>query len=587
MFKLFKNFTKRELAMIVLCVVFVVVQVWLDLKLPDYMSDITRLVETDGSVMSDVLTAGGKMLICALGSLASSLIVGFMASIIASRLSMRLRSKLYDKVQSFSMEEIGRFSTASLITRSTNDITQIQMIMAMGLQVMVKAPIMAVMAIWKIQDKGCFEWSMLTGGSVLVLIISIGMIMMFAVPRFKKIQGLTDNLNRVTREYLSGLRVVRAYNAENYQEDKFEKANEELTNNNRTAHYAMQFMAPMMTLVMNGMALGIYWIGAYLIDKSDFADKINVFSNMVVFSSYSMQVIAAFLMMTMIFIMLPRAQVSAKRINEVLDTQATIKDGTIENTSGEVKGKIEFRNVNFRYPDAADDVLHDISFTANSGETIAFIGSTGCGKSTIVNLVARLYDVTSGSILIDDVDVRELKQKTLYDKIGYVPQRAVLFSGNIRSNVSYGDNGGQAVLDDDVNRAISIAQSTEFVSSLEKGLDGEVAAGGQNFSGGQKQRLAIARAICRKPELYIFDDSFSALDYKTDKALRTALRRETAGVTSLIVAQRIGTIMDADKIIVIEEGKIVGMGKHDQLMKNCEVYREIAYSQLSQEELEA
>ena len=484
------------------------------------------------------------------------------------------------------MEEISNFSTDSLITRSTNDITQIEMIVAMGLQLIVKAPIMAVMAIVKIQDKGTWQWSALTACAVVLLVSTILVIMLYAVPKFKRIQGLTDNLNRVSRENLTGLRVVRAYNAEAYQEEKFDKANEELTETHLKAQRAMQVMNPMMSLVMNGITLGIYWIGAYLIDAAGALDKLPLFSNMVVFSSYAMQVIMAFTMLTMIFIMLPRAAVSAKRIEEVLGTKPAILDGS---ASGEtaLRGEVEFRHVSFRYPDADEYVLHDISFTAHKGETVAFIGATGSGKSTIVNLVARFYDATEGEVLVDGVNVKDYRLHDLYNKLGYVPQRAVLFSGTVKSNVAFGENGKPPAEDEEIQAAVRTAQSADFVEKLEGGYDGAVAQGGANFSGGQKQRLSIARAICRRPEIYIFDDSFSALDYKTDRILRSALKKETAGVTSLIVAQRIGTIKDADRIVVVDEGRAVGIGTHDELMASCEVYREIALSQLSKEELGA
>ena len=516
-----------------------------------------------------------------------SAIVGFFAAQIAANLSKRLRRELFEKVESFSMEEIGGFSTDSLITRSTNDITQIQMIVAMGLQMIVKAPIMAVMAIIKIQNKGTWQWSMLTACAVIILIATILFIMIYALPKFKRIQGLTDNLNRVTRENLTGLRVVRAYNAEGYQEEKFEKANEELTGTNLKAQRAMQVMSPMMSLVMNGITLGIYWIGAYLIDAADMLDKLPLFSNMVVFSSYAMQVIMAFMMLTMIFVMLPRASVSAKRINEVLETKPSILDGTSDGSETGLCGEVEFRNVSFKYPDADEYVLHNISFTAHKGETVAFIGATGSGKSTIVNLVARFYDATEGEVLVDGVNVKDYKLSELYNKLGYVPQKAVLFSGTVASNVAFGDNGKAPANEEQIAAAVKTAQSTDFVENLEDTYNGAVAQGGANFSGGQKQRLSIARAICRKPEIYIFDDSFSALDYKTDRTLRSALRKETSGVTSLIVAQRIGTIKDADRIIVIDDGRAVGIGTHDELLASCDVYREIALSQLSKEELGA
>lgn len=586
MIRIFRHLRTKEWCFVILSVLFIVAQVWLDLRLPEYMTEITELVQTEGSAMADIYSAGGKMLLCALGSLVTSIIVGFFAAQVAANLSKRLRREIFEKVESFSMEEISNFSTDSLITRSTNDITQIEMIVAMGLQLIVKAPIMAVMAIVKIQDKGTWQWSALTACAVVLLVSTILVIMLYAVPKFKRIQGLTDNLNRVSRENLTGLRVVRAYNAEAYQEEKFDKANEELTETHLKAQRAMQVMNPMMSLVMNGITLGIYWIGAYLIDAAGALDKLPLFSNMVVFSSYAMQVIMAFTMLTMIFIMLPRAAVSAKRIEEVLGTKPAILDGS---ASGEtaLRGEVEFRHVSFRYPDADEYVLHDISFTAHKGETVAFIGATGSGKSTIVNLVARFYDATEGEVLVDGVNVKDYRLHDLYNKLGYVPQRAVLFSGTVKSNVAFGENGKPPAEDEEIQAAVRTAQSADFVEKLEGGYDGAVAQGGANFSGGQKQRLSIARAICRRPEIYIFDDSFSALDYKTDRVLRSALKKETAGVTSLIVAQRIGTIKDADRIVVVDEGRAVGIGTHDELMASCEVYREIALSQLSKEELDA
>lgn len=586
MIRIFRHLRTKEWCFVILSVLFIVAQVWLDLRLPEYMTEITELVQTEGSAMADIYSAGGKMLLCALGSLVTSIIVGFFAAQVAANLSKRLRREIFEKVESFSMEEISNFSTDSLITRSTNDITQIEMIVAMGLQLIVKAPIMAVMAIVKIQDKGTWQWSALTACAVVLLVSTILVIMLYAVPKFKRIQGLTDNLNRVSRENLTGLRVVRAYNAEAYQEEKFDKANEELTETHLKAQRAMQVMNPMMSLVMNGITLGIYWIGAYLIDAAGALDKLPLFSNMVVFSSYAMQVIMAFTMLTMIFIMLPRAAVSAKRIEEVLGTKPAILDGS---ASGEtaLRGEVEFRHVSFRYPDADEYVLHDISFTAHKGETVAFIGATGSGKSTIVNLVARFYDATEGEVLVDGVNVKDYRLHDLYNKLGYVPQRAVLFSGTVKSNVAFGENGKPPAEDEEIQAAVRTAQSADFVVKLEGGYDGAVAQGGANFSGGQKQRLSIARAICRRPEIYIFDDSFSALDYKTDRVLRSALKKETAGVTSLIVAQRIGTIKDADRIVVVDEGRAVGIGTHDELMASCEVYREIALSQLSKEELGA
>ena len=565
--------------------VFIVTQVWLDLKLPDYMSEITRLTQTPGSAISSIWLNGGYMLLCALGSLAASIIVGYFAAKIAALFSQRLRSLLFNKVESFSMEEINRFSTSSLITRSTNDITQIQMLVVMALQLVIKSPIMAVWAITKIAGKG-FEWSLVTGTAVLIVLSVVTFLMIFVIPKFKKMQTLTDNITRVTRENLTGLRVIRAYNAEDYQEDKFETANEELTSTQMFTNRAMAIMMPVMTVVMSGLSLAIYWVGAYLINSAGAMDKLTVFSNMVVFSQYAMQVIMSFMMLIMIFIMLPRASVSAKRINEVLDTKPTILDGNETQGKAGLIGHVEFRSVSFKYPDAAEAVIENISFTAKQGETVAFIGSTGSGKSTLINLVPRFFDATGGEVLIDGVNVKDYKQESLLNKIGYVPQKAVLFKGTVESNVAYGDNGhNEKVHIEEVKKAIQIAQGADFVEKMDGRYEASIAQGGSNISGGQKQRLAIARAVYRKPEIYIFDDSFSALDYKTDRILRTVLKKETSGVTSLIVAQRIGTIMDADQIIVLDEGKIVGKGTHKELLRDCAVYKEIAMSQLSEEEL--
>ncbi|MEG1547517.1 MAG: ABC transporter ATP-binding protein [Clostridia bacterium] len=586
MIKIFKHLSIKEWLMAGISLVFIVAQVYLDLKLPDFMSYITQLVQTEGSAMSEILRSGGYMLLCALGSVLASVIVGFFAARIAAAFGMRLRSSLFDKVEDFSMQEINGFSTASLITRSTNDITQVQMIIVMGLQVMIKAPIMAVWAILKIAGKS-WQWTAVTGGAVLLLMMMLLVIMTFVLPRFKKIQQLIDDLNRVTRENLTGLRVVRAYNAESFQESKFENANAALTDNSLFANRIMSILNPGMRIVMNGLSLGIYWVGAYLINAADMVNKISLFSDMVVFSAYAMQVVMSFMMLTMIFIMLPRASVSARRINEVLDTESSILDGAVTHAPENIIGEVEFRSVSFKYPDAEEYVLEDISFCAHKGETVAFIGSTGSGKSTLINLIPRFFDVTDGQILIDGVDVRDYTQHALRSKLGYVPQRAVLFSGTVSSNVTYGDTGAASPTQEDVAHALAIAQSQDFVEKMDGAYQAPIAQGGANVSGGQKQRLSIARAVCRKPEIYIFDDSFSALDYRTDRILRSALKRETAGVTSLIVAQRIGTIKDADRIIVLDEGKQVGAGTHEELMKQCEVYREIAYSQLSKEELDA
>ena len=586
MLKLFKRFQRKEAVMILVCLIFIIGQVWLDLTMPDYMSEITTLVQTEGSAMSEIWLAGGNMLLCALGSLVLSIMTGFLAAQVAASFSKRLRAGIFQQVEGFSMEEINRFSTASLITRTTNDVTQIQMLVAMGLQVLLKAPIMAVWAIGKIQSKS-WQWTAATFAAVAFMLVLIIIAVAFAMPRFKGIQTLTDNLNRVTRENLTGLRVVRAYNAEGYQEGKFQEANQALTSNNLAANRVMAIMFPGMNLVMNGLTLAIYWIGAYLIGAIPLtgapavAQRVGVFSDMVVFSSYAMQVVAAFMMLVMIYIIWPRVSVSGKRVLEVLETKPTITDGTRQTGQPGREGEVEFRDVSFRYPDAAENVLEHVSFRAKKGQTVAFIGATGSGKSSLINLVPRFYDATQGQVLVDGVDVREYTLEALHQKLGYVPQRAVMFSGTIASNVTYGAGN---TTEEQVKQAVQIAQAADFVESA--GYHGPVAQSGANLSGGQKQRLAIARAVCRKPEIYMFDDSFSALDYRTDRALRQALKRETAGVTSLIVAQRIGTIRDADLILVLDDGKVVGQGTHQELLKSCEVYRQIALSQLSKEELE-
>ncbi len=586
MLKLFKYLKKKEFIMIAFSVLFIVGQVWLDLKLPDYMSEITKLVQTEGSKMADIWIAGGKMLACALGSVALSVVVGFFAAKVAARFSKRLRSMLFKKVSDFSMEEINGFSTSSLITRSTNDITQVQMLIAMGLQVMIKGPIMAFWAILKILGKS-WQWTVATGGALIVLFIIIGIALVLAFPKFKIIQTLTDNLNRVTREHLMGIRVVRAYNAEGYQKVKFEKANDELTNTNLFTGRVMALMMPGMSLIMSGLPLSIYWIGASLINNAtDPTIKINLFSDMVVFSSYAIMTVMAFVMMVMIFIMAPRASVAAKRINEVLNTEPKILDGKLSDAKSDKSGEIEFNNVSFKYPDAADYVLKNISFKAKKGETVAFIGSTGSGKTTLVNLIPRFFDATEGEVLVNGENVKNYKLEALYNKIGYVSQKTVMFSGTVSSNVAYGEGEIKKYTEDNVKKAVEIAQGSEFVEKMQDQYNASIAQGGSNISGGQKQRLSIARAVCRNPEIYIFDDSFSALDYKTDRVLRSALKREAADKTMLIVAQRIGTIKDADRIIVLDEGEIVGSGSHKELLKNCEVYQQIALSQLSKEELE-
>ncbi len=595
MFKILKYLKPIEWLMIVFSVMFIVTQVWLDLKLPDYMSEVTKLTQTPGSEMSDILKNGGMMLLCALGSITAAIIVAYFASKVAASLSQRLRSLQFHKVEAFSMEEINKFSTSSLVTRASNDITQVQMFFVMALQLVIKAPITALWAMLKISNKGT-EFTMIVGIAVGVLLFTVLVVMILAVPKFKKMQNLMDNITRVSRENLTGLRVVRAYNAEEYQEAKFENANDELTGAQMFTNRSMSVMMPVMTMIMSGLNLAIYWVGAYLLRDDEFntvliegvptdPTRLELFSDMVVFSSYAVQVIFSFIMLIMIFIMLPRASVSAKRINEVLDTEPKIKDGHITETDSEIKGEVEFKDVSFTYPDGGGAVIKNINFKANQGETVAFIGSTGSGKSSLINLVPRFYDATEGEVLINGINVKDYNQTTLRNKIGYVSQKSVMFKGSVESNVSYGDSGQGDYTEEEVLKALEIAQGLEFVEKLPEKHNSLVSQGGTNLSGGQKQRLSIARAICRKPEIFIFDDSFSALDYKTDRVLRSVLKKETEGVTSIIVAQRIGTIMDADQIIVLDEGKIVGIGKHRELLNNCSVYKEIAMSQLSEEEL--
>ena len=584
MIKLLKNLSKKDVLIIIICFILIAIQVWLELKMPDYMSKITMLVETEGSSFNEILINGGYMVACAVGSLISAIIVGYLASRVSATLSMNIRKKLFTKVQNLAMNEIKQLSTSSLITRTTNDITQIQMLMAMGMQLAIKSPIMAIWAIRKILTKN-WQWSVLVGGGVIVLLTVVAILMRIVIPKFKIVQKLTDKINEVTRENLTGIRVVRAFNAESYQENKFEDTNTKLTNQQLFNQKMFSAMQPMMFLVMHSMTLGIYTIGAFLIYNAQMADKLVIFSNMVVFSAYSMQVIMSFLMLAFIFIMWPRAQVSANRINEVLDTEITIKDGNQEKGKDGLSGEVEFKNVSFKYPDGEEYVLKDISFTAKKGETVAFIGSTGSGKTTVINLIPRFYDVTDGEILVDGVNVKDYKQSSLHSKIGYVSQKAVIFNGTVNENVSYGENGEEKIDNDQIKKAIEVAQAKEFVEKMENGYDTDLAAGGTNISGGQKQRISIARAIARNPEIYIFDDSFSALDYKTDLALRKELNKYTKDATILIVAQRIGTIMNADKILVLDEGKIVGQGKHKELLENCEVYKQIALSQLSESEL--
>ena len=585
MFKLIKNFTKKEWILALMCLVLVVTQVWLELKMPDYMSEITKLVQTEGSQMKDILINGGYMLACALGSLVAAVITGYITSRISSNFSKTIRKKLFNKVEDLAMQEVKQFSTSSLITRTTNDITQIEMLIAMGLQLLIKAPITAIWAITKILNKS-WQWSAITAVAVGVLMTTIAILMVIVLPRFKKVQKLIDKLHGVTRENLTGIRVVRAFNAEQYQEEKFDKANNNLTNQQLFNQKVFAIMQPMMYIIMYMATLSIYYVGAYLIKDAGMADKISLFGDMVVFSSYAMQVIMSFLMLAMIFMMLPRAQVSANRINEVLDTEISIKDGKINIKTNNEVGTVEFKNVSFKYPDADEYLLKDISFKANKGDTVAFIGSTGSGKSTLINLIPRFYDATEGEVLVDGINVKDYTQEFLHNKIGYVPQKAVMFNGTVRSNISYGDNGKEKPTDEQIKKAIEVAQGTEFVEKMDGQYDAHMAQGGTNVSGGQKQRLSIARAIARNPEIYIFDDSFSALDYKTDSVLRKELKKYTSDATSLIVAQRIGTIMNADQIVVLDNGVIVGKGTHKELLKTCEVYKQIALSQLSKEELE-
>lgn len=585
MFKLLKNFTKKEWLLTIVVCALVVFQVWLDLKLPDYMSEITKLVQTEGSEMSEILENGGYMLACAIGSMAAAVVTGYITANISSNFSKNLRSKLFRKIESLSMNEIKKFSTSSLITRTTNDITQVEMVIAMGLQLMLKAPITAVWAVTKILNKS-WEWSAITGVAVIILLGVIAILTAIVVPRFKLVQKLIDKLNSVTRENLTGIRVVRAFNAEKYQEEKFEEVNNRLTKQQTFNQKTFSIMQPVMYLIMYGVTLSIYFVGAQLIRDAGMSEKFVLFGNMVVFSSYAMQVIMSFLMLAMIYMMAPRANVSANRINEVLETESSIKEGKMTENNSKETGTVEFKNVSFKYPDAEEYLLKNISFKANKGDTVAFIGSTGSGKSTLINLVPRFYDVTEGEVLVDGINVKEYSEEALNNKLGYVPQKAVMFNGTVSSNVAYGSNGKGEKTEEQVREALRVAQASEFVEKMEGTYNSFIASGGTNVSGGQKQRLSIARAIARNPEIYIFDDSFSALDYKTDSVLRKELKKYTKDATTLIVAQRIGTIMNADKIIVLDEGKIAGQGTHKELLKNCEVYKQIALSQLSKEELE-
>ena len=583
MFKLFKNFNKKDILIILLCIVFMIFQVWIELRLPEYMSKITKMIETNSTDMLPIIKQGAFMLLCALGSTISAIVIGYFSSKLSASFSLRLREKIFKKVGKLSTKEIKEFQTSSLITRTTNDVTQIETLIAMGLQAMIKAPIMAIWAVSKIVNKS-LTLSSLVGGGVLILLINIFIIMMIVLPKFKVIQKLTDSINSLTRENLMGIRVIRAFNAEGFQEDRFDTVNKNLTNTHITITKTFALMSPIMNIVMQFLTLGIYFIGSFLIVKATLFDKIAIFSDMVVFTSYGMQVIFSFLMLTLIFMILPRAQVSAKRINEVLDCEISITDGNI--SEGIEVGTVEFKNVSFKYPDADEYLLENISFKANKGETVAFIGSTGSGKSTLINLIPRFYDATNGDIFVDGVNVKNYKLNSLHNIIGYVSQKAFMFTGTVESNINFGKKDNYKITDKKIEEALEVAQGMDFVSKLEGKTKGHIARGGTNVSGGQKQRLSIARAIARNPEIYIFDDTFSALDYKTDANLRKALKEYTKDATCLIVAQRIGTILNADKIIVLDKGKCVGVGTHKELLKSCEVYKEIAYSQLSKEELE-
>lgn len=585
MLKLFKKFSKKDVLFIIISIIMIIAQVYLDLKTPDYMSEITQLVKTQGSQMSDIWKNGSMMLVCSLGSLILTIITGYLVAKVAANLSKNIRKEIFEKVESLGLHEVKEFSTSSLITRTTNDISQIQSFVAMGLQVLVKAPITAIWGIRKILNKG-WEWSAATGIAVLVLLIAVALIVVFVLPKFKKIQKLTDKLNGKARENITGIRVVRAFNASKYQEEKFDAVNAELTDTQLFNQKSFAVMQPLMYIVMYLLTLSIYLIGIKLINDALLTDRIAIFGNMVVFSSYAMQIIMSFLMLVMIFIMLPRAEVSASRIKEVLETKDSIKDGNKGTSDVTEKGTVEFRDVSFKYPDASEYLLEKISFKANKGETVAFIGSTGSGKSTLVNLIPRFYDATEGEVLVDGQNVKDYTQAELRNRMSYIPQKAMLFDGTVKSNIVYGDNGKSKITQDKIEEALKVAQGEEFVLKMDGKYDATISQGGTNISGGQKQRLSIARAIARNPEIYIFDDSFSALDYKTDKILRKALKEYTKDATTLIVAQRIGTIMHADKIIVLDNGKCVGIGTHKELLKNCEVYKEIALSQLTKEELE-
>ena len=585
MIKLFKNFNKKDILVIFTCILIMIFQVWIELRLPDYMSSITRLIQTDGSKMKDILIEGGHMLACALGSMLSAIVIGFLSSGLSASFSLNIREKIFKKVQKLGITEMKKFSTSSLITRTTNDVTQIEMLISMGLQAMIKAPIMATWAVSKIINKSATLSGIVAVG-VVILLITVLTIMMIVSPKFSIVQKLTDRVNNTTRENLMGIRVIRAFNAEEFQQSRFQNVNDELTNTHLTIQKTFAFMSPVMNLVMHFLTLGIYFIGSYLLVKASMVEKVNLFSNMVVFTSYGMQVIISFLMLTMIFMILPRARVSAGRINEVLESDVLVKEGSLTKKKTKEIGTVEFVDVSFKYPDADEYLLKNISFKANKGETIAFIGSTGSGKSTLINLIPRFYDATEGKILVDGVDVKEYKQETLNNLIGYVSQKAFMFSKSVKDNIKFGSSGKKKSTDKDIEKALEVAQAIDFVSELDGKMDAHIARGGTNISGGQKQRLSIARAIARNPEIYIFDDSFSALDYKTDSVLRRELKKYTKDATILIVAQRIGTIINADKIVVLDKGECVGIGTHKELLKKCPVYKEIALSQFREEELE-
>ena len=585
MTKIFKQFNKKDWGLIFVVAILIVFQVWLDLKLPDYMSEITRILQSEGYIIKDILVQGGYMLLCAFGSLGSAVIVGYITSFISADFSMNLRRRIFKKVEDFGMTEIKKFETSSLITRTTNDVTQLEMLVAMGMQMIIKSPVMCVWAITKIINKNV-EWSLIVLSGVVILLVTIGILLKIVYPRFEKVQKLIDKVNGVTRENVTGIRVVRAFNAEEYQENKFDKVNNDLTNMQLFNQKCFAILDPIMNIVMHFLTLGIYFIGTYLIEAAHMVDKITLFSNMVVFSSYGMQVIMSFLMLAMIFMILPRASVSAKRINEVLDEELSLKDGTLDGNEALEVGTVEFKNVSFKYPDASEYVLKNISFKVNKGETVAFIGSTGSGKSTLINLIPRFYDATEGEVLIDGINIKDYKIKELHNKIGYVPQKAVMFTGSVKSNVGYGSVNGTKPTLGKIKEALDVAQASSFVKDMDGECEAHIAQGGTNVSGGQKQRLSIARAIARDPEIYIFDDSFSALDFKTDATLRHTLKEYTKDATSIIVAQRIGTIINADKIVVLNEGECVGIGTHKELLKSCKIYNEIALSQLSKEELE-